>query len=85
MKELIDTIDNMKSENYKDRFKAEYYQLKIRIEKLKNMLTAWDFGILNFEPSCPRHIYDRQLSGMTIYLEVLRERSKIENIDLEED
>ena len=32
---LEDTIDSMKSKNYKDRFIAEYYQTKIRYEKLK--------------------------------------------------
>ena len=29
--ELKDTIELMNSENYKDRFKAEYYQTKIRM------------------------------------------------------
>ena len=32
--ELKDTIDLMTSEDYKDRFKAEYYQTKIRYDKL---------------------------------------------------
>lgn len=30
MNELKDTIELMNSSDYKDRFKAEYYQLKIR-------------------------------------------------------
>ena len=30
MQELKDTIQNMVSEDYKERFKAEYYQTKIR-------------------------------------------------------
>ena len=30
--ELKDTVVLMESDNYKDRFKAEYYQTKIRYE-----------------------------------------------------
>lgn len=32
--ELKDTIKLMESKDYKERFKAEYYQTKIRWEKL---------------------------------------------------
>ena len=35
--ELKETINLMTSADYKERFKAEYYQVKIRYEKLKNM------------------------------------------------
>ena len=38
--ELKDTIELMKSNDYKDRFKAEYYQVKIRREKLQKN-TTW--------------------------------------------
>lgn len=31
MNELKDTIELMNSSDYKDRFKAEYYQLKVSI------------------------------------------------------
>lgn len=37
--ELKDTIEMMTSEDYKERFKAEYYQTKIRYEKLKKFNT----------------------------------------------
>lgn len=40
--ELKDTATLMVSSDYKERFKAEYYQLKIRLEKLKCMLQKWD-------------------------------------------
>lgn len=36
--ELKETIDMMNSAEYKERFKAEYYQLVIRKEKLEAML-----------------------------------------------
>ena len=32
---LIDTVEMMNSENYKERFRAEYFQLKIRAEGLE--------------------------------------------------
>ncbi len=51
---LKDTIEMMQSEDYKERFKAEYYQLEIRTEKLKAMLDKWDAGELSFKPTCPR-------------------------------
>lgn len=35
--ELLDTIDLMKSKDYKERLAAEYYQIKIRYEKLVNL------------------------------------------------
>lgn len=38
MNELKDTIELMNSSDYKDRFKAEYYQLKIRYTKLHPIL-----------------------------------------------
>ena len=36
--ELKDTIDLMNSNDYKERFIAEYLQVKIRYNKLLNML-----------------------------------------------
>ena len=36
MKELKETIDGMTSDNYAERFVAEYNQTKIRHEKLKD-------------------------------------------------
>lgn len=37
--ELNNTVELMNSSDYKDRFKAEYYQTKIRYEKLKKFNT----------------------------------------------
>ena len=38
MMELEDTIEDMLSSDYKRRFIAEYNQLKIRYDKLRNMV-----------------------------------------------
>ena len=82
-RELNETIDLMTSANYKDRFKAEYYQLKIRYEKLSTMLDKWDKDELGFTPTCDRQIYTTQITAMNMYLDVLEERAKIEGIELD--
>lgn len=76
------TAEMMKSEDYKERFLAEYFQVKIRLEKLKEMLNKWDNGNLEFTPTCPRSTYDMQVEAMTYYQNVLEARAKMENITL---
>lgn len=80
--ELQDTIDLMKSSDFKDRFKAEYYQLKIRTEKLANMLDKYKAGTLGFTPKCSFEILDAQCGLMKAYLRILKERAGIEDIEL---
>lgn len=79
---LEETAPLMVSTNYVDRFKAEYYQLKIRLDKLKAMLEKWDKGQLDFEPTCERGIYNFQVRAMVQYLEILEFRANIEDIVL---
>ncbi len=80
---LAATATLMTSEDYKDRFKAEYIQLKNRYEGLKRMTDNWDNGTLNFTPTCPRATYNFQLRAMKEYLDILEVRAKIEGINLE--
>lgn len=80
--ELINTINLMQSNDYKERFSAEYYQLKIRFEKLKAMLEKWDKGELNFTPACNRGIYNFQIKAMADYIATLETRAMIEGIEL---
>ena len=42
---LSNTVDKMLSEDYKERFIAEYQQLSIRHDGLKKMLDNWDKGL----------------------------------------
>ena len=77
---LNDTIEMMTSDDYKERFKAEYYQLRIRLDGLLDMLQKWDTGELNFVPTCSREIYTKQVQAMEDYLNILLERANIENI-----
>ena len=80
--ELKDTIELMQSEDYKERFKAEFYQLKIRYEKLKRMMDKWENGELDFTPDCPSELFEKQIEGMEIYLDALKDRAEIEKIEL---
>ena len=79
---LQDTIELMNSEDFKDRTKAEYYQLKIRHEGLVRMLKKYKEGTLEFEPNCDYDLLHTQLVYMECYMNVLEERAKIENIEL---
>lgn len=64
MKELKETAVLMCSNDYKERFAAEYYQLETRYIKLMAMVEAWDKKELSFVPTCPRATYDFQLKAM---------------------
>lgn len=76
------TAVGMMSEDYKERFKAEYKQLEIRFDGLRGMLKKWDEGTLVFEPTCPRSTYNMQLKAMSDYMAVLEARAVMENADL---
>ena len=82
--ELIDTNEMMISDDYKERFRAEYYQIVIRYKKLQAMLDKWDNGNLKFEPTCPRSTYNLQIKAMTDYIAVLEARAVMENVELED-
>ena len=80
--ELKDTVVLMESNDFKDRFKAEYYQTKIRYEKLHNMIVKYEAGTLNFEPKCNIDLLKKQASAMGNYLYALEVRAEIEGINL---
>ena len=82
MENLLGTAEMMNSSDQKERFKAEYYQVVIRYKKLKAMLEKWDKGELNFNPTCPRSIYNMQIRAMTDYIAVLEARAVIEGVEL---
>lgn len=78
-KELINT---MFSDDFRERFQAEYYQTAIRFNKLVNMLVKWDKCELSFEPKSPRSTFIDQLDGMSIYLSALADRANYEGIEI---
>ena len=81
--ELKDIIPMMGSADYKERFRAEYCQLGIRISKLEAMLVKWAAGKLDFIPTCSYGLLEAQLNTMKTYLYLLRERACIEGIELD--
>ena len=79
---LKETVPMMESANYKERFKAEYLQLEIRVNGLRNMLKKYKDGTLTFKPSCSYDLLNGQLKAMEVYTTYLEERAEIEGIDL---
>lgn len=79
---LEDTIPFMKSEDYRERFIAEYMQTKIRYNHLHEMIVKLDAKKLDFEPKCDRLTLVNQKSFMGQYLNQLEIRAQIEDIPL---
>lgn len=84
--ELKDFEYYVNSENYRNRFFGEYWQTKIRYEKLKNFNNKIEAAILTEaeEPKhdCPLALLRSQQAAMGEYLHILELRAEIENIDL---
>lgn len=80
--EIKDCFKLMESENYQDRYKGEYYELKIRADKLEAMIKKYKAGTLPFTPSCDYELLFEQLVYMRQYQRILECRAEIENVDL---
>ena len=80
--ELSDTVELMNSDDYKERFIAEYLQTKIRYNNLHRMIVQYEAGTLSFEPVTPILILKNQKSFMGQYLNQLEIRAEIEGIKL---
>ena len=80
--ELYDTCLLMKSNDFKDRFRAEYRQLENRVEGLRKTLIKYKEGELPFKPKCSYELLYRQLVFMEEYARILDERAEIEGIEL---
>ena len=52
MNDLAFTTKLMVSDDYKERFKAEYWQTRIRHDKLHRMTIKYEAGTLDFTPTC---------------------------------
>lgn len=85
-KELKEKVELMNSEDYKERFVAEYHQVKIRYEKLKNFCNKIEvetmLGKEVTNHDCPLELLREQQKYMGLYLSVLEKRALIENIVL---
>lgn len=80
--ELKDTIELMNSSDYKERFKAEYWQTKIRYEKLHQMVIKYEAGTLKFTPTCSIELLKDQKMHMGKYLYDLEVRAELEGVEL---
>lgn len=89
--ELKETVELMTSDDYKERFRAEYYQTKIRYEKLKAFNTKIEAAnrtmyektkIIEPAHDCPRDLLCEQQAMMGQYLHILEVRAVIEDIEL---
>lgn len=84
--ELKETVELMNSVDYNDRFIAEYHQVKIRYEKLKNFCNKIEvetmLGKEVTKHDCPLELLREQQKYMGLYLSVLEKRALIENIVL---
>lgn len=82
MFELKDTIRLMTSDDYKERFVAEYYQTLIRYRKLEEITIKYEAHTLDFEPECGVELLREQLRHMGNYIRCLKIRAEIEGIDI---
>ena len=75
-----DTASLMESLDYKDRLVAEYIQLSIRMGNLDNFLErdADSYKV----PYKVHKLLCRQYLAMKAYMEILKERAKVEKIEL---
>lgn len=79
---INDTVSLMQSEDYKERFVAEYVQTKARYEKLHRTIVKEDAGTLGFDLTCNVALLIEQANYMGHYLYVLEVRAEKEGIEL---
>ena len=87
-REFLATIEGMTSPNYKERFRAEYIQTKVRYERLKAFNTkieAASCSTVKVEKpkhDCPYEMLKAQQHAMAQYLHILELRAVIEGVEL---
>ena len=79
--ELKDTINLMMSDDYKERFKAEYHQLKYRLEKLNALIIKKSIHPEEV-PETSFLMLKQQAIIMEAYLKCLDDRARLENIQV---
>ena len=93
MMDLKDTAPLMQSEDYRERFVAEYWQTRIRYDKLRKFNRRIEAAVrtMHSDPSvkvdmpthaCPDILLLDQEETMLRYLNLLEQRAVIERIDL---
>ena len=80
--ELKDTIELMTSDDWKDRFVAEYLQTKIRYEKLHRLIVRREVGKCDFLTPISLDSWMYQAHHMGEYLHELEKQAVLHDIDL---
>lgn len=80
--ELKDTIELMSSADWKDRFIAEYMQVKIRYEKLHKLIVKREVGKCDFDTPIPLESWKEQAHHMGLYLYELEKQAVLHGIEL---
>lgn len=74
--DLKDTVEDMCSNNYKRRFRAEKLQLEYRMKKLSKFLEEFDES--NSVINTPKEVFQTQLHGMAVYYAALCTREVLD-------
>lgn len=84
--DLSQTVELMSSNDYKERFIAEYAQVEIRYKRLERVLKSIEDKTCPkcFEPTCDIEILKSQYKTMNAYRATLIFRASIEAIELPE-
>lgn len=69
-------------EDYKERMRNEYRQLKEKYDKLHKIVVKYEAGTLDFTPEGPIDLLKRQKRAMGEYLNCLEIRAEIEGVEL---
>ena len=85
MLNIAETADMMASRDYKTRFVAEFVQLTVRKEKLWRTIDRYRAGNLDFNPTCPLDLLEKQYNAMDLYHSILIKRAELEGINLKEE
>lgn len=83
---LNETVNLMLSDDYKDRFAAEYFQTYLRYMRLKrfcNKIEAAQIkNVQEPEHDCPLPLLREQQRAMGEYLKILELRAEIEHVNI---
>lgn len=82
MMQLRDTINFMISSDWKERFLAEYFQTKIRYEKLHKMIVMREVGRQGFGTPISLDSWKEQAHHMGMYLYELEKQAAVHGIEL---
>ena len=68
--------------DYRQRMIREHRELQERISKLAHMLEGYAEDTLDFTAACSFQLLESQLYAMGTYANILQERARIEQVDL---